>query len=93
MEGEEAPRRPVKTGVPALGRFLCLQRREEREVRQRRQRGQASQSVCSQGGEGSAGQRGARRGGGGGLAVEGKREGVERGVLAGERGDRERVKG
>lgn len=35
VEGDQAggaPRRPVKTWVPAVGRFLPLECREEREV-------------------------------------------------------------
>lgn len=35
VHGDEAggaPRRPVKTGFPRVGRFLPLQSREEREV-------------------------------------------------------------
>lgn len=69
-----------------------MQRREEWEVCQRGQRGKASQTVCSQRGEGSAGQWGAGRGGGG-LAVERESEGVQGGILAGERREGERREG
>lgn len=78
VEGEQAggaPRRPVRTRVPRVGRFLPVQRREEREVCQWRQRGKSSQSVYPQGGEGSAGHRG-NGGGGGRLGKERESEGV-----------------
>lgn len=90
VQGEEAggaPRGPVQTGLPAVGRPLGLQRREERVLRQR---GQAPPSVQPQGGEAPAGQRGPGRGRAG-LAVEREGEGVQGAVRAG--GDGERVKG